>query len=164
MAPCDHTKHWASTDCSGEADPGRPGLAKPSPADGPFEIRLLRRRCVRQSCAPSGGATMPVRQISSRVSAAADMAMRYQRAETDRDRALAKAMSEEVARQPIPCRPRKPAKDLQSDLPTWQSGASTKQEDCVDAADTPGVDGAMSLTRHGQKPSGRAMQMSDWGS
>ena len=77
---------------------------------------------------------MPVRQISSRVSAAADMAMRYQRAETDRDRALAKAMSEEVARQPIPCRPRKPATDLQSDLPTWQSGASTKQEDCVDAA------------------------------
>ena len=128
MAPCDHTKHWANTDCSGEADPGRPGLAKPSPA------------------------------------AAADMAMRYQRAETDRDRALAKAMSEEVARQPIPCRPRKPATDLQSDLPTWQSGASTKQEDCVDAADTPGVDGAMSLTRHGQKPSGRAMQMSDWGS
>ena len=37
-----------------------------------------------------------------------------------------------------------------------------KQDDCVDAADTPGVDGAMSLTRHGQKPSGRAMQMSDW--
>ena len=29
---------------------------------------------------------------------AAEMAMRYQRAETDRDRALAKAMSEEVAR------------------------------------------------------------------
>ena len=28
----------------------------------------------------------------------ADMAMRYQRAETDRDRALANAMSEEVAR------------------------------------------------------------------
>ena len=28
----------------------------------------------------------------------ADMAMRYQRAETDRDRALAKAMSEEAAR------------------------------------------------------------------
>jgi hypothetical protein len=32
----------------------------------------------------------------------ADMAMRYQRAETDRDRALANAMSEEAARAAYP--------------------------------------------------------------
>jgi hypothetical protein len=49
----------ASTDCSGEADPGPPGPAKPSPAAGPSEIRLLRRRCVHES-APSSGLRLQV--------------------------------------------------------------------------------------------------------
>jgi hypothetical protein len=60
--------------CSGEADPG---LAKPSPATGLSEIRPLRRRCVRESCAPSGGATMPGSRISSRVSAALTQRTRW---------------------------------------------------------------------------------------
>jgi hypothetical protein len=54
-----------------------PGLAKPSPATGLSEIRLLRSRCVRESCTPSGGATMPGRQISSRVSAALTQRTRW---------------------------------------------------------------------------------------